>query len=147
MNKRNKFPSKSFSEINIGDKSQFRVRIDENIHASFSNLSGDFSPIHCDEEFSSKTRFKKRIGYAFMLTSFLSRLYGQYLPGGSSICIKQEASFIKPFFIGDTLKVIGEVVDKIESTRFVVIRNKIMRNDSECIFKGQGIVQIISDIK
>jgi len=64
---------------------------------AFAALSGDYSPIHCDEQFCSKTRFKKRIGYAFLLTGFLSKLYGEHLPGGSSICIKQESKFIKPF--------------------------------------------------
>jgi len=145
MNHRNK--AKSFSEINAGDKAEFEVSIDEKIHNSFSELVGDFSPVHCDDEFCSKTKFKKKIGYAFMLTGFLSRLYGEYLPGGSSICIKQSADFLKPFFIGDKIKVIGEVINKVESTQFVEIKSEMFRNDGECIFRGNGIVQILSEKK
>ncbi len=135
--------AKSFSGINIGDKVQFEIIIDEKLHNSFSELFEDFSPIHCNDEFCSKTRFKRRIGYAFMLTGFLSKLYGEYLPGGSSICIKQDAKFIKPFSIGDRIKVTGEVINKVESTQFVEIKSEMFRNEKECVFKGNGIVQIL----
>jgi len=135
----------NFSKIEIGETSEFEIVIDEDIHNRFSKISGDFSPIHCDKEFSEKSQFKKRIGYAFLLTSFLSKLYGEYLPGGSSICIKQDSKFIKPFFIGDTIKIKGEVTNKIESTKFVEIKTMMYRNDSELIFRGNGVVQIIFD--
>ena len=102
MNNRNQ--AKTFSEIKIGDNAEFSIKITPENHNKFSKLFKDFSPIHTNDEFSSKTKFKKKIGYAFMLTGFLSRLYGEYLPGGSSICIKQESNFIKPFYIGDGIK-------------------------------------------
>lgn len=141
MKHRNK--AKSFSEVKVGDKAEFEVTIDENMHNSFSQISGDYSPIHCDDAFSEKTKFDRKIGYAFLLTSFLSRLYGEYLPGGSSVCIKQSASFIRPFFIGDKIKVAGEVINKIESTKFVEIKTEMYRPNKECIFRGNGTVQIL----
>ncbi len=135
--------AKSFSDIRLGDNAQFEVEINEESHASFAKLSGDFSPIHCDDKFCSKTKFKKRIGYGFMLTGFLSRLYGEYLPGGSSICIKQDAKFVKPFFIGDKIKIIGKVVNKAESTNLIEIETEMYRNGKELVFKGTGIVQAL----
>ena len=139
--------AKSFSGINIGDKTQFDITIDEKLHNSFSVLFGDFSPVHCDDEFCAKTKFKKKIGYAFMLTGFLSKLYGEYLPGGSSICIKQDTKFIKPFFLGDKIRIVGEVVNKVESTQFVEIKSEMYRNEKERIFQGNGIVQIVFEGK
>ena len=141
MKHRNK--AKPFSGIKIGDKAEFEVTIDENMHNNFSKISGDYSPIHCDDIFSEKTKFGRKIGYAFLLTSFLSRLYGEYLPGGSSVCIKQEANFLKPYFIGDKIKVVGEVVNKSESTKFIEVKSEMYRNNKECIFRGNGTVQIL----
>ena len=141
MKHRNK--ARDFSEIKIGDKAEFEVTIDDNMHDNFSKISGDYSPIHCDDAFSEKTKFGRKIGYAFLLTSFLSRLYGEYLPGGSSVCIKQSASFIRPFFIGDKIKVAGEVVNKIDSTKFIEIKSEMYRRNKECIFRGNGTVQIL----
>tara|TARA_Y100000310_G_scaffold333939_1_gene412543 strand:+ start:607 stop:1035 length:429 start_codon:yes stop_codon:yes gene_type:complete len=141
MAHRNK--AKPFSEIKVGDKEEFEITVDESIHDSFSKISGDYSPIHCDDSFPAKTKFGKKIGYAFFLTSLLSRLYGEYLPGGSSVCIKQDANFMKPFFIGDKIKVVGEVISKIESTKFVEIKTEMYRDNKEIIFRGNGTVQIL----
>jgi 3-hydroxybutyryl-CoA dehydratase len=134
---------KSFDEIIIGDSAQFEVKVDATLHDHFATLFGDRSPIHCDADFSRQTKFKQQIGYAFMLTGFLSRLYGEYLPGGTSICIMQNARFIKPFYVGDTIRVSGRVSNKIESTHFVEIVSEMHRNGKECIFKGTGTVQVL----
>jgi len=135
--------AKSFSDIKVGDKAQFEVIVDEEMHDDCSRLFGDFSPIHRNDKFCLRTKFKKKIGFAFLLTGFLSRLYGEYLPGGSSICIKQDAKFIKPFFIGDRITILGEVVSKIKSTRFVEIKSEMYRGKKECVFRGNGVVQIL----
>ncbi len=134
--------SKPFLEIKVGDAAQFEMSVNEKMHQTFSKLFGDFSPIHSKDDFCAQTKFKKRIGYGFLLTGFLSKLYGEYLPGGNSICLKQEANFIQPFFIGDTIKVSAEVTQKIESIQCVEILAKMYRN-STCIFRGVGLVQII----
>ena len=42
--------AKSFQDINIGDKAEFKIKIYEAMHNSFSDLSGDHSPIHCDDQ-------------------------------------------------------------------------------------------------
>lgn len=131
----------SFSQLNVGMHEEFTVKIDEAMHANFARLSGDCSPIHCNDEYARKSRFGQRIGYAFLLTSFLSRLYGEYLPGGSSICIKQEAKFLKPFFIGDEIRIVGTVVSKTESARFVEIETQMYREE-DCVLKAKGIVQV-----
>ncbi len=135
--------AKCYEELNLGDTETFEVHITEEMHKSFAELFKDYSPIHTDDSFAETTPFGKRIGYAFMLTGYLSRLYGEYLPGGSSICIKQDAKFIKPFYIGDKLSITGTVSNKIDSTRFVEIESVIYRNDNECVYKGSGIVQLV----
>lgn len=135
--------AKKFNEINIGDKDSFSVVITEKMHRDFAKLFKDYSPIHSSDKFCLKTRFTKKIGYAFMLTGLLSRFYGRYLPGGSSICVKQEAMFIKPFFINDKIYVYGEVINKSESTKLIEIKIEMLRNAKERIFKGNGIVQAL----
>ncbi len=143
MEKDHQGPAKSFEEIEIGDRAEFEIEVDEAMHRSFSDLVRDYSPIHTNLEFSSRTNYKQRIGYAFLLTGFLSRLYGEHLPGGSSICLKQEARFPRPFFVGDKLTVVGEVVKKSKATNLVEIKSEIFRNGRERVFEGLGIVQII----
>lgn len=82
------YPMIAFEHIRPHQRVTFEVLVDEALHAAFAALSGDHSPIHVDEDFCRGTAYKKRIGYAFLLEALLSRLYGQYLPGGSSVCLQ-----------------------------------------------------------
>ncbi|MEY7998799.1 hypothetical protein AB8U03_01080 [Clostridium sp. Mt-5] len=145
MGERHLCNDKNFDEIKVGDKVEFYENIDMNRHVKFRDLFEDFSPVHNDKFIAKRTNYDDVIGYGFMLNGFLSRLYGEYLPGGTSICIKQESNFRRAFYIGDTVKIVGKVINKIESTKFLVIETKMYRNSDELIFTGKGIVQIIFD--
>ncbi|OHA24611.1 MAG: hypothetical protein A3H57_01375 [Candidatus Taylorbacteria bacterium RIFCSPLOWO2_02_FULL_43_11] len=134
---------RSFQELKIGDKAEFEVIITEEMHGNFAELSGDKSPIHTNSEFSKQNGFDNKIGYAFLLSSFLSRLYGEYLPGGSSICLKQELKFIKPYFVGDTVIIRGEIVNRSESTKIADIKVEIVRNKTEIVSNGIGTVKLL----
>lgn len=134
---------KSFDELQPGDAVEFSVTISPDDHEAFKQLTGDDSPIHQNPDFTRSTAFERPIGYGFHLSSLLSRLYGMLLPGGSSICIKQDSQFIKPFFPGDTIRVLAKVTKKIQSTKFVEVTSEMFRSSSECVFRGVGIVQVI----
>ncbi len=134
---------KSFDELQPGDAVEFSVTISPADHEAFKHLTGDDSPIHQSPDFARSTVFERPIGYGFHLSSLLSRLYGMLLPGGSSICIRQDSQFIKPFFPGDTIRVQAKVTKKIQSTKFVEVTSEMFRSSSECVFRGVGIVQVL----
>lgn len=138
---------KTFDEISIGDKVKFDILIDEKSHNDFSRLSGDFSPIHCNEEFAESTIFKHRIAYAFLLNSYLSQLYGMYLPGGTSICLKQESKFIRPVYIGQKILVEAEVLSKSDSTKMLEIKTEMRNEENQKVFEGKGTVQLLFDTR
>ena len=136
---------KTFSELKVGDAAEFEVVLGEKEHAAFAELSGDNSPVHSDATFARAANFDGRIGYGFLLCGLLSRLYGEHLPGGSSICVTQESRFIRPYYPGDTIRVVGLVKAKLASTKMVEITTEMLRNGKETIFKGTGMVQVVSE--
>ena len=134
---------KYFEDINLFDEESFKLKIGNEEHEMFSKLSMDKSLIHIDDNFAKSKGFKERIGYAFFLTSLLSRFYGELLPGGSSICLKQEAEFIKPFYRGETITLKGRVTSKSNSTKIIEIKTEMSNEKDELIFRGKGLVKII----
>ena len=50
------------------------------------------------------------MGYAFLITAILSKIYGMFFPGGTELCLKQICNFKKPFFLNDTLKINLKVI-------------------------------------
>ena len=102
----------SFNEIKIGLEHHFEISIDEKLERDFAKISGDFNPLHMDEQYAKKTKFGKRVCHGMLLASFFSKLVGMYLPGKNALYFSQNLNFVGPCFIGDKIIVKGEIIDK-----------------------------------
>lgn len=131
------------NDFEVGHKLSHSVVITEQMHLNFAKLSGDNSPIHVDEEFCKETPFKQRLGYAFLITSILSKIYGTIFPGGSELCLKQKCEFKNPFFINDTLIYDLEVTHKNVDLDLVTIKIITKNQDGKIIFKGEVVMQLV----
>jgi 3-hydroxybutyryl-CoA dehydratase len=47
----------------------------------FAEVSGDFNPLHIDEEYASRTVFKKRIVHGILTAGIISTVLGGEIPG------------------------------------------------------------------
>ncbi len=135
--------SLSIDKINVGDKSEFSLTLSEKTHDSFRKFSGDNSKVHTNDDFAREAGFRGKIAYGFNIVSYLSRFYGEVLPGGSSICLKQEINFAKPLYIGDKITIQGEVIEVNKNHKIVVIKNSIINQKGDLCISGKGFVKII----
>ena len=63
--------------INVGDTfTKERLVTDELVRA-FAEVSGDFNPLHLDEEFAATTRFGRRIAHGMLSGAFISAVLGR----------------------------------------------------------------------
>ena len=76
-----------------------------------------------------------------LLASFFSRLIGMHLPGKNSLYFSQSLNFIEPCYIGDKIYILGELIDKSDATRILVIKTTI-QNDSRKLLVD-GIAKVI----
>ena len=134
----------TFDSINIGINHEFKITITEKIVSDFSVISGDFNPLHMDENYAAKTKFKKRICHGMLLASFFSRLVGMYLPGESALYFSQSLNFISPCFINDKIVVKGEIIDKNHSTKIITVKTSIIKKKNELILDGEAKVMMIN---
>ena len=132
----------SFNEIKIGLEHHFEINIDEKLEGDFAKISGDFNPLHMDEQYAKKTKFGKRVCHGMLLGSFFSRLVGMYLPGKNALYFSQNLNFVEPCFIGDKIIVKGEVIDKSEATRMIKIETTIKNKEGKFLIKGNAQVMI-----
>lgn len=131
----------SFDEIEIGLKHSFKVMINNKLVDNFAKISGDFNPLHMDEQYALKTKFEKRVCHGMLLSSFFSRLVGMYLPGKNALYFSQNLNFVGPCFIGDQVSVKGEVVDKNESIKMVKLKTTIKNQEGKSLV--EGIAQVL----
>ena len=140
-----KFSEYTFDEIKIGQSKKFQVIITESMVNDFAKISGDFSPIHMDEEYAKSTTFKKRVVHGMLLAAFLSRIDGMYLPGKHALYFSQNIEFRNPCFIDDRLTIESVVIDKSISTKILKIESKIMNLKNEILLYGEGRVIVRND--
>ena len=93
----------------------------------FSELSGDFNPIHSNVNFARKKGFTSPIIYGLLLASQASRLIGQELPDSHAILTGVQMDFTAPAFAGDDLKFFAQLIRKSDSTHALEFKCHISR--------------------
>ena len=107
------FIKKYFEEFELNftrrTKGRTVTETDIVIHAG---QSGDFFPHHMDEEWCSAQPFKKRIAHGTLIFTMAIGLTADIVNEVSMTYGYERLRFIKPVFIGDTIKVAVTIKDK-----------------------------------
>ena len=135
---------KYFEEFVVGEKYYSVARtITEGDIVSFAGLSGDFNQIHTDVEFTKNTPYGKRIAHGLLVTSIASGLLAQSgIIEGTVLAFREISSwkFIKPVFIGDTVRVEANVTTVKALTRLgggaVDLELAVLNQMDEVVMKG-----------
>lgn len=125
---------KYFEEFVVGQKIVTPSRtVTEADITNFAGVSGDFTQIHTDAEFSKTTPFGQRVAHGLLVLSIASGLAMRTgLLEGTVLAFREinEWKFSRPTFIGDTVHVVLEVMETKAFPRL-----------------GGGLVTIVLDVK
>jgi 3-hydroxybutyryl-CoA dehydratase len=106
---------KTFEDFSLGDRVLTRGRtIDVGDITNFAGLTGDYYPLHIDEEFAKANRFGARIAHGPLTFSIAVGLVGMsdfYGDAITALIEIQELRAKKPVFTGDTIKVMASVIE------------------------------------
>ncbi len=129
--------------LKIGDSfSKSRLVTDELIRA-FAELSGDFNPIHLDEEFAKQTQFGKRIAHGMLSGAFISAVLGYEFSERKIVYLSQTMRFTAPVFIGDTVTVTATVKHIREDKGIVTLDTICTNQNGETLVTGESKVMIL----
>jgi acyl dehydratase len=134
------------SDFKVGDKVYVEVKVTDDMVRKFAEVSGDFNPMHVDEEYAKKTRFKRRIAHGMLSAALISRALGQQLgPGG--IYLSQTLKFLNPIFIDDTVEVLIEVV-QLRAEKGIGVAETIVRKkgSGDICVKGEAMIMGASKV-
>lgn len=116
-----------------------KVITEEDIHA-FAEISGDFNPIHIDEEYAKQSVFKRRISHGMILGGFISNVIANKLPGPGSIYLNQTFTFEQPAFIGDTIIAFVEIISIREDKGIYMLSTICKNQNDEVLLTGEAVV-------
>ena len=129
-------------EIEIGQKKKFSIKVTESMVNEFAKISGDFNPLHMDEQYAKSTKFGRRVCHGILLASFFSKMIGMYLPGKNSLYFSQTLNFRLPCFINDEVIVEGEVIQKSIASRIMELKTVIYDQEGKCLVDGIAKVMV-----
>lgn len=111
-----------FDELEVGVRVVSRGRtITEADLVMFSAFSGDWYPLHTDKEFAAGTVFGQRIAHGMLVLSVATGLVDMKPGVVVAFYGMDKVRFTAPTFIGDTIRVEAEVIEKSDKGMFGVI--------------------------
>jgi 3-hydroxybutyryl-CoA dehydratase len=100
----------------------------------FATLSLDRNPIHFDDQFASRTLFKKRIAHGMLGAALISGALTK-LMGAGNIWLSTSIGFKRPVFIGETITC-TLTVREISRRGVATIEAQITNRDMEKVVTG-----------
>ncbi len=130
----------SYDELEVGMSASFSKTISETDVYLFAGISGDFNPMHMNEEFAKMTPFGTRIAHGALPQSLIAPVLGMKLPGLGTVALEITTRFKAPTYFGDTITATAEVAEKIEKKRWVRLVLSWTNQKGEIVGEGSALV-------
>ncbi|MBK7934346.1 MAG: MaoC family dehydratase [Acidobacteria bacterium] len=130
-------------ELKIGDQFSTSREVTDEVIRKFAEVSGDFNPIHLDDEFAKTTRFGKRIAHGMLSGAFISAVLGNEFRERKIVYLSQTMKFVAPVFIGDIVTATGTITNIREDKNIVTLETICSNQNGEMLVKGEAAVMIL----
>ncbi|MFO0819034.1 MAG: MaoC/PaaZ C-terminal domain-containing protein [Pirellulales bacterium] len=130
-----------FDQLAVGNQWETRGRtVTETDIVQFACTTGDFDPLHVDHEQAKQTPFRRPIAHGLLGVTWVAGLASHYpLVHTVAFLGIHDWEFLKPIFVGDTLRVINSIQDlRLEGRRrgHVVWNRQLMNQDNMVVQRG-----------
>ena len=131
---------KTYDELEIGMSASFTKTITETDVYLFAGISGDFNPMHVNEEFAKLTPFGTRIAHGALPQCLIAPVLGMKLPGLGTVALEINTRFRAPPHFGDTITARAEVTEKLEDKRWVRMALLWTNQEGKTVAEGTALV-------
>jgi phosphate acetyltransferase/phosphate butyryltransferase len=137
--------SKTFEEIKSGDSASLIRTLTMKDVNLFAAISGDIAPAYVDKEYTASNLFHAIIAHGMWSSSLISTLLATKLPGPGTVYLSDNAQFMKPVKLGDTINATITVKAKNEEKRTIIIGYECINQNREVAIKGE--VEVIAPLQ
>lgn len=124
----------------IGDSAQLSKTIKDEDIRIFAEVTGDKNPLHLDDEFASKTIFKRRIAHGILTAALISSVIGNRLPGNGTIYLSQTLNFLAPVYVGDEITAKVEVLQVLKEGKRLRLKTQVINQNGTVVVDGEALV-------
>ena len=129
-------------ELKVGMTGEISKRDTKQDVEKFAEVTGDYNPMHMDDEFAAKTQFHGRIAHGMISAGMISACLGTKMPGPGAIYLGQTLRFDRPVHFDDVLVVKAEVTKIVEKPHFKIatISTIVTNQDGEIVTAGEATI-------
>lgn len=124
----------------VGDSAQLSKTVKDEDIRIFAEVTGDKNPLHLDDEFASKTIFKRRIAHGILTAALISSVIGNRLPGNGTIYLSQTLNFLAPVYIGDEITAKVEVLQVLKEGKRLRLKTQVINQNGTVVVDGEALV-------
>jgi acyl dehydratase len=136
----------SSKQIDVGFKASMQIQVTDKMVRQFAEMSGDFNPIHLDDEYAKTTRFGRRIAHGMIVAALFSRAMNDNL-GQGGIYLGQTLKFVNPVYIDDVLT-ISMTVTGFRKEKGIAVAETVATNaNGDICVKGDATLMIAQGLK
>lgn len=125
-------------DLRVGQKAVRSITLTAEHVKTYAELTGDYNPLHFDEDFTSKTKFKKLVVQGGLTTGLLHALVAMDMPGHGTVFLSQNWKFTAPVFIGDTITAEAEVLSVHVTKPVTQLKMTVTRQSGETVLEGEA---------
>ena len=129
--------------LKIGDTFSATKQITDAVVRAFAELSGDYNPLHLDEEFARTTQFSRRIAHGMISGALISAVLGYEFKERKIVYLSQTMKFIAPVFIDDTVTATATVSNIREDKPVITLKTVCANQKGETVVTGEAVVMIL----
>jgi len=110
----------------------------------YAEASGDFNPVHLDEEFAAKSSFGRIVAHGMLTLAFLSEMMTQAYGGSWLDSGSLKVRFRRPAYPGDRVRTQGQVTEEVERDGVRRVRCAVALLNSE---DGEEIISGTAEVR
>jgi acyl dehydratase len=126
--------------INIGDTFEHHFSFSQQDVVLFAKVTGDNNPVHLDDEYASKTLFKRPIIHGMLGGSVFSKVFGTMFPGEGTIYLNQNLQFLRPMLVSTNYTAQFEVLDIDREKHRATVSTVVINEEGKKVIDGSAIL-------
>lgn len=130
----------NINELFVGQKAKVTDEVTMEAVKAYAEVTGDYNPIHIDEEFGKASRFGTNIAHGMLMAGYISKVIGTYLPGEGTIYAKQSITFCAPVPVGETVTTEIEIKELNMEKNRAILKTTCYNSKGEVVVDGEAMV-------
>ncbi|MEW6402312.1 MAG: MaoC family dehydratase [Chloroflexota bacterium] len=125
-------------KLTVGQTATRSITLTAEHVRAYAEMTGDYNPLHFDEEYAARTKFKKLVVQGGLTTGLLHALAAMDMPGPGTVFLSQNWEFTAPVFIDDTITAEVEILFIHPSKPVTQLKVAVKRQTGENVLEGEA---------